>query len=569
MAAFRRPISLYLQAAVNKSLINHLLLLGCVFVLTRAWPMAVAEPWSYWEVFEAKKLNYYGWVQRHGALLDVHYLAGVVPRPELHNYPNHPAPIHWINMLFHRGLGGWGVVAFGTLLGFAACLAALFALRQIYTPSIALTGALLFTIAPSNIIYDIDPNQGAIGALIWPFAALALGSASRKNWLAWLLGGACFLSGQASWMVWAVFGALLVAALGMSWSERLFATPDLRSIVALLVGGGLTVAFFVLQVLFYTPDWEDLASYLNRQSVEHQVGVSMWFMRMVTRSGMSLGPALVLGSLAGFIAILARKAARPLELTCITFLPLFAGASFVLRGFFNEENWPYEYLMFPASVLCCAFLAAVPAGRLWRASAAALLVLGVAGLPYVFLRLSNPILSAETRFFADLIASEARPDELVVTNLVEQAPPLQQWNVSGLYTAMHKADRLLRWNVNDLRTVEGLLELFHANTIQILFIRSRQQPVDPALHMILEKTVDQQFSLPVHEAELPLSLRLRNYYWHLTGRHQAPAAGPMQDPDNTLDLSRLTICRDDGGNIVVQARSSHDSALEDPKRNSQ
>jgi hypothetical protein len=552
---------------MNKSLYRHLLLLGCVFALTRAWPIAVAEPWSYWEVFEAKKLNYYGWAERRGALLDVHYLAGVVPRPELHNYPNHPAPIHWVNMLFHRVLGDWGVVTLGLSLGIAACLAALFALRQIYTPSVALIGALLFTIAPSSIIYDIDPNQGAIGAIVWPFAALALGSPSKSKWHAWLLGGACLLSGQASWMVWVVFGALLVAAFGISWLDRFVATPDQRSIVAVLVGGGLTVAIFVLQVLFYTPDWDNLASYLNRQSIEHQVGVSTWIMRMVTRSGMSLGPALVLGSLAGFIAILAIKAARPFELACIMFFPLFVGASFVLRGFFDEENWPYEYLMFPASVLCCAFLAAVPAGKLWRASAAGLLVLGVVGLPYVFLRFSNPILSAETRFIADLIATEARPDEVVATNLVEQAPPLQQWNVSGLYTAMHKADRLLRWNVNDLHRVGLLLELFHADTLQILFIRTNQQPVEPPLRLILEENVSQQFSMPVHGGELPLSLRLRNYYWHLTGRHRAPEAGLMQGQDNTLELSRLTICRDSGGNIVVRARSTKDSAPGETQQN--
>jgi hypothetical protein len=551
---------------MNKALYRHLLFLGCVFALTRAWPMAVAEPWAYWEVFEAKKLNYYGWVERRGALLDVHYLAGVVPRPELHNYPNHPAPIHWVNMLLQRIFGDWGVIALGLVLGLAACLTTLFALRQIYTPIIALVGSLLFTIAPSSIVYDIDPNQGAIGAIIWPLAALALTASLPRRWRAWLLGGACLLSGQASWMVWVVFGALLIGVFGIKWDSRLRAAPDQRLIVSLLAAGGLTVVLFALQVLFYTSDWQDLRRYLGKQSVD-QVGAYAWLVRMTTRPAMSLGPALVFGALAGCAMILVRKTARPIELVVLTFLPLFAAASFVLRGFFKTENWPYEYLIFPASVLCCAFLAAVPAGKVWRASVAALLALGVAGLPYVFLRFSNPTLSTETRYVADLMAAGAQPHEVVATNLVDQSPPLQPWNVSGLYMAMHKADRLLRWDVSETDQLAGLLDRFHTNTLEVVYLRTMEQPVAPRLRTILDHAPSRQFNLPAHDGSLPLSLRLRNYYWRITDRHQAPQAGLALNPDNTLELSRLTISRTAGGNIVVQARSPDDFTLEEAQQN--
>lgn len=551
---------------MNKGFYRHLLFLGCVFALTRAWPMSVAEPWAYWEVFEAKKLNYYGWVERRGALLDVHYLAGIVPRPELHNYPNHPAPIHWVNMLFHRVLGDWGVIAFGLVLGLAACLTTLFVLRQIYTPAIALVGSLLFTIAPSSIIYDVDPNQGAIGAIIWPFAALAVSSSLSRRWRAWLLGGACLISGQASWMVWVVFGALLIGVFGIRWNNRMRAAPDRCLIVALLAAGGFTVVLFALQVLFYTSDWHDLRRYLGKQSVEH-VGTYAWLARTATRSAMSLGPALAFGALAGCAVILVRKAAQPIELVVLAFLPLFAAASFALRGFFKTENWPYEYLIFPASVLCCVFLAALPAGKVWRASVAALLALGVAGLPYVFLRFSNPTLSTETRYVSDLMAAEVQPHEVVVTNLIDQSPPLQPWNVSGLYMAMHKADRLLRWNVSDTDQLAGLLDRFHTNILHVVYLRTMQQPVAPQLRTILENASSRQFNLPAHDGSLPLSLRLRNYYWRITDRHQAPQAGQALNPDNTLELSHLTISKTDDGKIVFQARSPRDSAFGEAQQN--
>ena len=527
--------------------------------------MIVAEPWNYWEVFEAKKLNHYGWVERRGALLDVHYLAGVVPSPELHNYPNHPVPIHWANMLLQRIFGDWGVIALGLLLGIAASLATLFALRQFYTPAVALIGALLFTVAPTGIIYDIDPNQGAMGAIIWPFVALSLTRVIHPMSNAWLLGSVCLIAGQASWFVWIVFGALLVGVAGLNLDGRLGAAPARLLIIALLVGGGLTVLLFALQVVFYTPDWHVLTRYLSKQSVE-KVGPLDWLVRITTRSAMSLGPALLIGALAGLIAILVRKKALPIELVSVTFLPLFVLASFVLRGFFQTENWPYEYLVFPASILCCAFLTAVPPGKVWRAAILALTLLAIAGLPYVYLRVSNPSLSAETSFTADLMVGEAQPHEVVVTNLLDQAPPLQPWNVSGLYVAMFKADRLLRSNVTSIPQLGELLRKFHTDTLDIVYIRSMEQPVDDDLKTILKRYPSRTFTLPSHLGAVPLSLRLRCYYWQLTGRHKAPEVAATQVEANTLELSHLTVSRAADGGINVQPSTPRELTPEESKR---
>jgi hypothetical protein len=550
-----------------RSLPLQLVLIACVFAISRGWPLSIAEPWSYWEVFEAKKLNHYGWIERRGALLDVHFLTGVVPQPHLHNYPNHPAPIHWANMFAQRALGDWGVIVLGTLLGFAACIAALFALRQFYSGGVPLIGTLLFTIAPTNIIYDVDPNQGALGAVFWPFAALALGRSLPIRGRAWLLGAACLLSGQASWMVWIIFGALVVGVAGVGFEGRFQAAPQRQLIVALLAGGGLTVLLFVLQVVFYTSDWQDLKRYLTKQSVE-QVGFLTWLIRTATRSAMSLGPALVFGALAGILAIFLKKKALSIEFVALVFLPLFGFASFVLRGFFQTENWPYEYLVFPATVLTCAFLGALPGGNLLRASVTALLAFGMVGFPYVFLRFSNPSLSAETRYLAELIAVEAKPHEVVITNLADQVPPLQTWNVSGLYVARQKADRLLRSDVSSVEQIRGLLNQFHTGRLDVVYIWSPQRRVDPDLQGVLDSAPSQQFILPLHGNDLPVSLRLRNHYWNIMGRHQSLEPDAEANTDNTIRVARLTVARAGDGSVSMQAHppEGEESASEETGR---
>ena len=535
---------------MNRLLAKHLALVIAAFALTRAWPITQVEPWTYWEVFEARKLNEYGWLERHGALLDVHYLTGVVPHPELHNYPNHPAPIHWANMIFEGMYGDWGVVVFVMLAGLFACILALLALRQLYSPGIALIGALLFTIAPSGIIYDVDPNQGAFGAFIWPVAALLISPVASARLRAFLLGMACLLAGQTSWMSWTVFGVLMLGSLGIAWDRRICVSPSKPLVAALILGGGLTVLLFALQVAIYTPDWDNLLRYLGKQSTE-RIGVVQWVVRSVTRSAMSLGPALVLGALAGFFAIVKTKTARPTELVALAYLPLFAAASFILRGFFYNENWPYEYLVFPAVVLSCAFLATLPAGRLRFISSAALLGLAVVGLFYVFLRFSNPSLSAETRFVAELIAAEARPHELVATNMVEQMPPLQPWNVSGLYVARQKADRLLRSEISSFDNLGALLDRFHTDTLDIVFLRTPLQPVDPQLAQILSRVPAQIHTLPAYDGALPFSLRLRDSYWKLTGRHQAAGKTGNSPKNSTLELSRLRLTKSKDGTVRV------------------
>ena len=532
---FWRSIFFRLFFKVKSRLLLHCFFVFSVFALSRFWPTLVAEPWCFWEVLEARKLNFYGWHERRGALLDVHFLTGVVPQPELYNYPNHPAPIHWVNMFVQRGFGDWGIVALSLLLGFAACVAALCFLRAFYGPSIGLIGAVLFTIAPSSIIYDVDPNQGALGAALWPFAALCFSPGLSTLSRSWLLGFVCFLFGQASWMVWVVFGALLVGTAGISLKGGLSIAPVRTLLLALLIGGGLTVLGFLAQVLLYTSDWQNLFRYLQKQSAE-SVSFMAWLVRTTTRSAMSLGPGLALGALAGALVLMWSRTARPFELMTLAFLPLFGAASFALRGFFKTENWPFEYLVFPSSVLCCAFLSTVRAGQLRQLAAGALMALALPGLPYVFLRVSNPSLSAESLFIADLIAAEAKPQDIIATNLVDQEPPLPKWNVSGLYVARQKADRLLRSGIQTKKRLDDLLLEFHAKELNILYLYTPHQPIDAELKAFLAHQNKKVFLLPQANESLPFSLRLRDWYWRSTDRHQPSSLSASSRPTEALAL---------------------------------
>lgn len=537
-------------------------LIVVLFVLTRLWPLCTTEPWSYWEVFEARKLNQYGFVERHGALLDVHYLTGVVPNPERFNYPNHPAPIHWLNMLLERRFGDWGVVAFGTFAGLATCLLCLFALRKMYEPGAALAGAALFTLAPSNIIYDIDPNQGAMGAMLWPIAAFGFASDISARAKAWFIGVACLLAGQASWMSWTIFGALLIVASGLRWDGRLNSAPIGPIVKAILLGGGLTVLLFAVQIAVYTPDWQKLATYMDKQSLE-KTSFLTWIIRSFSRSAMSLGPALALGAFFGAITqVIRRRATGPLEWAAFVYFPIFAAASFVLRGFFNTENWPYEYLVFPAVIMTCSFLSSFAAKGGRRAATAGLLALCIPGLAYVFLRFSNPILSAETEFIAELIAKEAHPGEVVATNLKDQEPPLPSWNVSGLHVARQKADRLLRSGVCTKQEVLDLAGNFDTDQLDVMFLGSALQPMDDELKALLKAQAPLEYALPTGNNNVPLSLRMRSLYWKLSGRHQVEHPTATEMTDNRLTVAHFLLSRSAGKGITIQSSPDRTGASE-------
>jgi hypothetical protein len=527
-------------------------LLSILFVCTRAFPLFHAQPWSYWEVFEAKKLSEYGFFERRGALLDTHYLTGVVPHPEKFNYINHPAPIHWVNMLIYQGFGDWGILFLNTSLGLLACLLTLATLRKVYPVDVAVFGAFLFTVAPSSIIFDVDPCVGPLASFLWPAGAyLLLADHLPLLRRTWLLGVLCLVAGQIDWLSWTILGSLTVATLGIGWNRRISIHPHWPLFQTLFLGGALTVLFFAAQIFAYIAEWNDLARYISKQG-----GNTLLFAALLKsvslRIALSLSPALLLAGFFGFVLMLWRRTARPMEMSALIYLPIFFAALVVLQGFFLTEIWPYEYLIFPFLLASCYFLSSLP--LLWRTRLAypLLCVLALSGILYAQLQTTSPKLSTETSFLAELFSKESAPREVIATNMVDQLPPLPSWNVAGLYVARQKADRLLRTGIGAKAQLFDLLREFHTPSLDILFVSTPCQPIDPPLEQLLQSVRPQLFKLPPVGAEVPFSIHLRNLYWRFTGRHQAEQSSASTSDSRTILLYHFRLARSNDIDSTIQ-----------------
>ncbi len=548
--AFSRPsVKTYIT---KRPWIFAFCLLAILFVCTRLFPLLHAQPWSYWEVFEAKKLSEYGFLERKGALLDAHYLTGVLPHPEKFNYVNHPAPIHWVNMLIYQGFGDWGILFLNTSLGLLACFLTLASLRKIYPIDIACFGAVLFTVAPSSIIFDVDPCVGPLASFLWPAGAYLL-LADHLSLLrrTWLLGLLCLVAGQIDWLSWTILGSLTIAALGVGWSRRLSIQPQWLLLQALFLGSALTVLFFAAQIFVYIADWNDLAKYISKQG-GNTLPFAALLKSVSLRIALSLSPALLLAGLFGFVLMLWRRTARPVEMAALVYLPIFLAALVVLRGFFLTEIWPYEYLIFPFVLASCYFLSSLP--LLWRTRLAypLLSVLALIGILYAQIQTTSQKLSEETSFLAELFSKESAPEELIATNMVDQLPPLPSWNVAGLYVARQKADRLLRTGIDAKAQLFDLLRQFHTPSLDILFVSTPCQPIDPPLEQLLRSLQPRSFELPSVGVEVPFSIHLRNLYWRFTGRHQAKQSSTYASDSRTILLYRFRLKRIDASGSTIQ-----------------
>ena len=527
-------------------------LLAILFVCTRVFPLLYAQPWSYWEVFEAKKLSEYGFWERRGALLDIHYLTGVVSHPEKFNYVNHPAPIHWVNMLIYQGFGEWGILFLNSTLGLLACFLTLFTLRKLYPEDAAVFGAFLFTVAPSSIIFDVDPCVGPLASFLWPAGAyLLLSDHLTILRRAWLLGLLCLIAGQIDWLSWTILGSLTIPALGLGWSRRFSIQPQWLLLQALFLGGALTVLFFAAQILSYITDWDDLGRYISKQG-GNTLPFVVLLKSVCSRITLSLSPSLLLPSFIGFVLMFWRRTARPVEMAALVYLPIFFAALVALRGFFFTEIWPYEYLIFPCTLASCYFLSSLPVFWRTRLAYPLLSVLALGGILYAQLQSTSPKLSTETSFLADLFSKESAPEELIATNMIDQAPPLASWNVAGLYVARQKADRLVRSNIGTQAQLFELLDQFHALSLDVLFFRTPCQPIDLPLEQLLQSVRPRSFELPPVGVEVPFSIYLRNLYWRFTGRHQATQSSACASDSRTIQLYHFRLARRSATGSTIQ-----------------
>ena len=498
------------------------LLIALVWLVTRAYPLSLVEPALDWQVWESKKLLEYGFAERQGAIIDVHFMTGKVAEPAKFNYVNHPYPILWLDTLAYYACGEWGTVLFNSFLGLITCLAVFPALSLLFPRSESIAGALLFVMAPSSIFYNVNANTVSLGAMIWPFAVWHIGRqhqrAGKESWLS--LGLIAFFGGQISWFTYTAMPALFGACLGLSYEagKGLSFAPRKKLAGALFIGGLATAAVFIAQIIHYTYDiGADLAYLHGQASSQDGMGAGKMFLAIGMRAIMSLGPALVLGVLAWTVLRLRSASVNWLEFGALTYLVIFALSAVILRRFFFREIHMYQYLVFPCTVLTVAALHSMGSPRWTRL----ILLLSVAGLSYPMIQSSIPVASQTTRKLGAYIKEISTPTEIVATNLEKRMSPFAPWDVGSVDLLDIFSDRLIREGIATQKALIGLPANFKSHALDVVFLYHPALPIDASLLKDLRKTGSPDsylFQVPTEPATFATTLR--SYYWKLSGRHQ-------------------------------------------------
>lgn len=532
------------------------LLIVVAWVLTRAYPLTHLDHHLDWQVWESKKLLEYGFAERQGAIIDVHYMTGRVPEPAKFNYVNHPYPILWADALAYYLGGHWGTVLFNSLLGLAGCLAVFPALSGSFPRNESLVGAMLFTIAPSTVVFNVDANTVALGALLWP---LGVCLANRQRRLgeagsAVPLGVAAFMCGQVSWFSYTVLPSLMGAGLGLGYQKDkgfTFNPRQKKMAVAVTLGGLVTLALFIGQILYYTYDLKGDLSYLQRQAGSHDgMPAARMFFTIALRAGLSLGPALLAGTLVGLGQLRRLGSIGWLELSSMGYLLVFAGSALVLRRFFFREVHMYQYLVFPCTVLAVAGLQAIRRPLFTRL----LLLLAVAGLSYPLLRFAIPLVSQTTRNLGVAVSRISKPTEIVVTNLMDRQPPFAAWDVGSISYLNIICDRMFRENTSSEKDLDGLLKSFRTGELDMVFLYDKALPLEGSLLEQLRKSGQpESFQFATPEEPATFATALRTYYWKLAGKHQLQIQGSdvKQQVETEFEVYYFRLVKNDVGQAVI------------------
>ncbi|MEO8205302.1 MAG: glycosyltransferase family 39 protein [Chthoniobacterales bacterium] len=511
---------------------------------------------SYWDVWESKKLLDYGVFERQGALINVHFMTGVLPSPERFNYVNHPYPIHWVNTLWYYICGPAGIVLFNALLGLATVLIVFAALKQFFDPRTALVGALLYTLAPSTILFDVDMNQSAMGAMLWPLSFLIFGLQKNNQrppnvfWLAF----AIFIFGQVTWSIYTIIPCLLLMTtnIGYTKDSGLQWEIDSKTTLAILIGTFVTGCLFALQILYYTYSWGDLFKYVMVQTNGEARIPLLNIVRVIAlRMILSVGFAVSLGAIVGAVLLSYRKRINSSELGTLIYPVIFLASSLILPRYFYTEIHMYEYLIFPLTVISCVAIQNLNNKKF----EVLLLCLGVIGACYPLLQSTIPKQSNVAKALSKIVESSSKPGEVVATNLELRKFPFANWDIAGIDTVAKISDRLFKENISSQPEFTKLLAGFKTDLLNVVFIYSASNPISPEFLSELQNLESPQAEPLTLPAENPqLALYLRNFYWKLTGKFSVNTTynHPIVDKID-LQIFHLTLTRSNNGNVIISA----------------
>lgn len=482
------------------------------WLAARLFPLLQAVPWTFWEVWEARKLLEYGFLNQLGGIVEIHHMTGRLTHPEAFYYTHHPYPILWLFTLVYQITGPWGVVLFNSAWGLVGSLLLFKVLCRYFDAKNSFLATVCATLAPSSIFFDIDPSIVACSAIVWPFILWTLprpAAAVSKSSL-WIPGFIIFIAGQICWFSLTILPALWMLMPG----NRDIKNKWWQSV---LWGATATACLFVTQVIFYTSDYGSLFGYAAGQSALLKGDQSRWSMLPNTfvKSFVMMGPALVFGSFLAFAQRQALLRDRIMAGTALYF-GIFLLTGLVLTRFFFRERTMYEFLVVPAAFMTAFGL---QNSRRWVATSLSLGLAAILGIIFVHLQAAIPRVSETSKVVGSFLASSTNVKEVILTNLKEQQWPFAPWDVgSRNYTAMI-ADRLLFFDVQSPDEIEKHWRqsaMKDAPAVYILDLsKSPESTLATELQTHWKLRANETLELP--KEPLSMTTRLRTYYWKLIG----------------------------------------------------
>jgi 4-amino-4-deoxy-L-arabinose transferase-like glycosyltransferase len=484
-------------------------------------------PLSYWEIFEAKKLLAYGFWERHGAIINWHEMTGVVPNPWAFNYTHHPYPVLWLYTLAYYLGGAVGVIVLVALIGLASCLILYRILEAQYGKSAAWLAVVLYSVAPAAIDYDRDPNSVAMGAVVWPLVLWAFhlrstavnGGGFSKPWA---FGLAVLIAGQVSWFSLSVLPAFFWLVLPRESRMRDALRHPLENAAwrAMGIGALATAGLFLLQFLIYTPSFmEDWHYFLVQSGMSSEIPSRVNLAGHIAAKTFSqVGPALWLAAGVAVVWIFKTRKPDPLTASALCYLALFAVAGLCLPHFFYVEKSMYRYLLFPAAILAALAFSKL-SGRWLRTGVACLAVLGLA---FELARVWDTEPSQAARLLGEEVGQLSHPEDVVLTNLQPMAPPYPSWDTGGYEFTRRLADRLMRFNIQDLAAAQAVFPPLRRGSALCVFIADTSKPLSTELESVLEKRsseiINREIAMPAEPETL--FIKMRFLYWRLINRYQ-------------------------------------------------
>jgi len=508
---------------VSRDNLKPYLLISLAWTLSRLYPLANAVPLSFWEVWEAKKLMEYGFLERHGAVINWHFMTGHLENPEMFNYINHPLPMIWLDTGIFHLFGGWGIIIFNAVAGLLASFVVYVTLKKLFSPQLSLFGSLIYVLAPASILFDVDPSIVALGSLLWPFATYIIISSQNKENRFILFAAAVliFIFGQISWFSFTLLPSILIIITWQCNRENDNSSIRLRRrlIIACGIGAFTSVAFFLCQILYYTPDWHNTVTYITGQhGLENNVSFSKMVWTIIVRSVISAGPALSIGALLCFVLHRRINWHNCILKSSIIYLMVFAVAAMVLPRFFFRERTMYAYLIFPLTILSVQTLDIISKASGRRI----IMTLAVFGALYPQLQASIPPVSDSSIALGRFINTISQPTDVVATNWRDQNRPFENWDIGGIHNLGKAADRLLRGNIITVKDLENVHSSFKNKELKIVYLFDVNEKIDNSLKSIMEK-IKPVLSMEINIARQKpkIATKIRNFYWKLTSQQQA------------------------------------------------